>query len=63
MGIWPPELLTQLAVLNALNAVAWLALASPKLHNIILSSFKSLSEMARSLARSTEKAAPTAFGR
>ena len=63
MGTWPPELLTQLAVLNALSAVAWFALASPKLHNIILSAFNFLSEMSKSLARSIEKAVPTALGK
>ena len=39
IGTCPPLLVIQLAVLKALSAVAWLTLASPKLHNTILLDF------------------------
>ena len=48
---------------NALNAVAWLMLASPKLQIVTLFFFKTFSLISKSFALSIEKAAPTAFGR
>ena len=61
--MWPPWLVTQLAELKALNAVAWFTLASPKLHSTILPLFILRSGISKSFARSIEKAVPTAFGK